>query len=501
MVMRFMVSTLALLLAALPTAARPDGPASPALALTATQATADVALVRRAYETVHPGLYRYTDKPTMDAAFDRLAAFATTAPTNVQLYGEIARMLATMHCDHTKPEYPASIDGYLATHATHMPVRFRFFKGRMIVASSDPDQARLARGTEIVAINGVSVAEIVRALTPFVSYDGGTSAVVPAKLEADADLTGSDFEQFYPIVYGFPSSFVLDVRDRAAEKLRRVSFAPVSFKAWTKLAWPAIAYHSDLANGTSWRMLPGKVAYLRVDSFVNYRSPVDAMLFYQSYFKSINESGATKLIVDLRWNGGGSTDATIALARFLSNERFVWNAPIRVKTLDFGDLPQYAQTWGDASAIFHPNSRSYRALAGGGYEMIPGRMRSDQDAEMLPMDVAPDRFRGPVTILTSLRNASGSTMVISKLHDIGRVRLVGEPTGGSATGPTAGYILFLKLPNSGITVRVPDMWNRMAVTHATEGASIVPDVPVAETFDDFLSGRDAALEAARSGAN
>jgi hypothetical protein len=27
---------------------------------------------------------------------------------------------------------------------------------------------------------------------------------------------------------------------------------------------------------------------------------------------------------------------------------------------------------------------------------------------------------------------------------------------------TTGFILFLKLPNSGITVRVPDMWNRMA---------------------------------------
>ena len=47
--------------------------------VSAQDARADVALLRRALETVHPGLYRYASKADIDAAFTRLEA-ATSGP-------------------------------------------------------------------------------------------------------------------------------------------------------------------------------------------------------------------------------------------------------------------------------------------------------------------------------------------------------------------------------------------------------------------------------------
>ena len=44
------------------------------LVITPSDAHRDAALLRRALETVHPGLYRYTDKVHVDAAFNRLEA-------------------------------------------------------------------------------------------------------------------------------------------------------------------------------------------------------------------------------------------------------------------------------------------------------------------------------------------------------------------------------------------------------------------------------------------
>ena len=149
------------------------------------------------------------------------------------------------------------------------------------------------------------------------------------------------------------------------------------------------------------------------------------------------------------------------------------------------------------TAFFHPDRTAYRKLATGNYEIIPGALHTDQDVEMLPIEVSPDRFTGQVIVLTGPRNASGSTMLIGKLHDEKRVTLVGEPTGGSVEGPTAGFILFVKLPNSDITVRVSDMWNRMAVTHFTPGYGAAPDVAVMPTLDDFVTDRDPILTAAR----
>ncbi len=93
--------------AAAPETAATATPAAPRYApreLTAEQATRDVDLLIRALETVHPGLYRYTAKPQIDAAFVQLKVAASAPVTELALHGHIARLLAAIHCDHTKAE-------------------------------------------------------------------------------------------------------------------------------------------------------------------------------------------------------------------------------------------------------------------------------------------------------------------------------------------------------------------------------------------------------------
>ena len=72
--------------------------------LTPAQAGSDVALLRRALETIHPGLYRYGPKASVDASFARLEAQAKAPISTLALHREIARLVASIHCDHSKPE-------------------------------------------------------------------------------------------------------------------------------------------------------------------------------------------------------------------------------------------------------------------------------------------------------------------------------------------------------------------------------------------------------------
>jgi hypothetical protein len=78
----------------------------------------------------------------------------------------------------------------------------------------------------------------------------------------------------------------------------------------------------------------------------------------------------------------------------------------------------------------------------------------------------------------------------------GRLRLVGEETGGSAQGPTAGQVLFLALPNSDVHVRVPLKRTDVNVANAVPGLGVFPDVDATETLDAFRAHRDVAMEAA-----
>lgn len=73
---------------------------------------------------------------------------------------------------------------------------------------------------------------------------------------------------------------------------------------------------------------------------------------------------------------------------------------------------------------------------------------------------------------------------------------IGQPTGGSAQGPTAGVIAFLTLPESQIVVRVPLRWNATSYQGVELGQGIAPDILVQETVADARAGRDATLERA-----
>ncbi|MEL7237905.1 MAG: S41 family peptidase, partial [Planctomycetota bacterium] len=107
-----------------------------------------------------------------------------------------------------------------------------------------------------------------------------------------------------------------------------------------------------------------------------------------------------------------------------------------------------------------------------------------------------NRFDGKITVLSSAANSSGATILIALLQDRYGATVVGEPTGGSSEGPTAGIMLFMKLPASGITVRIPAIRSWVNVEHPTPGMGVMPDVVVRPDYESWLAGEDKVLEAA-----
>jgi len=157
-------------------------------------------------------------------------------------------------------------------------------------------------------------------------------------------------------------------------------------------------------------------------------------------------------------------------------------------------VPAHIASWGDREALFNPPLDRFTKSEDGQFNLRP-QFAADVLQERKP---APQAFEGPVTALIGPANASGATMVVAKLRDMGRVRLVGEPSGGSADGPTAGTIFNIKLPNSGISVRVPVVFNQMNVQSFERDGGVWPDVAVPQTVADFRAGNDRQLKAAIS---
>ncbi len=296
--------------------------------LTANEATRDVDLLIRALETVHPGLYRYTAKPEIDAAFAQLKASASAPITELTLHGHIARMLATIHCDHTKAEMSEEMTAYRTNNPTHLPLRFQLIEGRMIVVSNDGQATTPPIGSEILSINGMAVPALLLKLAPLVSYDGTTDQAIAAKLADDSDLMGDDFNENYPALFGFPDSWQIEWKPIGGTASTAAGLQPIKFAQWTALAGPGAKYRSEFYNAITWRM-SGKAARLGIDTFVNYRNPVQATAFLGGFFAAMKEAGTDHLVLDLRKNGGGSEDVSVALGRYLIERAFTWSNTIR----------------------------------------------------------------------------------------------------------------------------------------------------------------------------
>ncbi len=469
--------------------------------IAAEDASRDVALLRRALETVHPGLYRYTPKAGIDAAFARLEAAAAKPITELALHGEVARMLATIHCDHTKAEMSDALTKFREAEATHLPLRFQLIEGRMIVVSNDGQAGGPPPGSEVTSINGMAVPALLRKLAPLVAYDGSTDQAIAAKLADDSDLMGDDFNENWPALFGFADSWRISWKPLGALRVTETELKPISFAAWTALKGPEGKYRSEFYNSLTWRMA-GKVARLQIGTFVNYRNPVQPTAFLGGFFKAMAAAGTEHLILDLRGNGGGSEDVSVALGRYLIAKPFLWSRPVRYKAVRYGDLPQYFETWGDRKARFEPPLSLFDKNADGWYDLIPvarGREVTDEDTTLEQQPVSADAFRGRLTILSGPRNGSGATRTIAQLKEKAGATIIGEDSAGSAEGPTSGSIFLLKLPSSGLKVRIPEAWNRTAIARFEPGRGMAVDALVVPTVADFEAGRHRAVEVALAG--
>ena len=461
----------------------------PARPLTPAEVRADVALLRQALEQVHAGYDRYVPRRVLDSAFARLDRRAAEPMTDLQLYGEVALLLAKIRCNHTKAEYPGALERFRTDSATHLPVQVRVFGKRLYVARSVGDA--IARGSEILTINGVSAADVVTRLSRFVSVDGFTDFARSTLLERDGDLMGSDLDHYWPVEFGFTHGFRFSVRS-ARGVTRSIDLAPITYAASQALTGDTAQV--DFRNGTALSMLDSVTARLTLRSFVNYRSPINADSLYRTIFAQLRAAQVTHLILDLRENGGGSDDASAGLIRYLADTPVQLLRSVRRRTIRVDStLAAHFDTWGDRATIFTPDPSQFDQRADGWYV--------DRGAVDV-VQPASDAFAGRVSVLIGRRNSSGSTMLLAALQQIGartgKLRLVGEETGGSAEGPTAGQILFLRLSASDIRARIPLKRIDVNASHVVAGMGVFPDVDATESLADFRAGIDRAMVSARA---
>jgi hypothetical protein len=459
---------------------------TPSFAQTGVDWSEDIRILRRAYETLHPGLYRYATPRETSSRLERLERTFARGPSLTDAYLQLSEFLTTIQCGHTYANFYNQSDavaGALFEGTTRLPFQFRWFGDRMIVTGSG---GGIERGTEILKVDDVPAKKMLQNLMAYARADGGNDAKRRALLSVTGDDSYETFDIFQGLLYPPRNgSFTLKIRTRPDSKETVVAAPAIDLAA--RRAMSPVASADKNAPAWTFAWPEERTGLLTMPGWALYNSAWDWKGFLDAVFEEVADRKATGLIADLRGNEGGLDCGHEIIARLIDKDLPVEGYERRVRYRKVpDDLDPYLDTWDDnfrdwGDAVTPLDDRFFiqKKVDDGRGEFIAAKG---------------PRFAGKVVVLTDAQNSS-ATFQFSRIVQQERLAtLIGEPTGGNKRGINGGAFFFMRLPKSGIEVDLPLIGYFPKRPQPDEG--LAPDIFAPPAIDDIRDGRDSTLETA-----
>lgn len=443
----------------------------------------DIAILRDAYQTLHPGLYRYATPREVDARFDALARAWARPQTRTEAYLTLSRFLATVKCGHTYANFynqSDAVQAELFDGQRLLPLHFAWMDERMMVLANQSGDPRLERGAEVLSVDGRATPRILRSLMPYARADGSNDAKRRALLEVRGYDRYETFDVFFGLTHRPGASVRLRVRPPGSSRAETFEVETIDL---TTRQEKVVTGTDD--NAPAWTLTypNAQTALLTMPDWALYDSNWDWRAFLDQSFAEMATRGVTKLVVDIRGNEGGLDCGDEIISRLIDAplQREAYARRTRYRQTP-ERLNQYLDTW-------DPSFRNWgddAVVRADGFYDLRGDAGVDEIAPKGP------RFRGAVDVLIDAQNSSATFQFANSIKSNRLGRLIGQPTGGNQRGINGGAFFFLRLPASGLEADVP-LIGRFPLTPKPD-AGIVPDVVVNLRREDIAAGRDAALE-------
>ena len=466
------------------------GQEKPTTILKASDLQTDFTILRKAYEEMHPGLYRYNTKSQMDAHFEALRIELNRDQSLREAYLAISLFLGKIKCGHSYANFynqPKSVAAELFKGQTHLPFYFRWIDKRMIVTKNFSTDSRIKPGTEILAINGTRVNAILEKLMQVARADGSNDGKRTAYLEVTGTDTFEAFDIFHPLFFPFKSTTIdLTIKNAGTSKPAKTSVTALTYeeRLATRNASVEAAKDSDAAFDLKY--LDENTAILRMPNWGLYNSKWDWKKFVKDTFDELVSKRTPNLIIDIRENEGGLDVGDEVISRIIDKDLVVGSAQrfVRYRKAP-AELGPYLDTWDPSFKDWGSNA----VEADGGFYKLT---RYDDEGGAKVLKPAGPRFEGKIFVLVGATNSSATFQFAQIVKQNKLATLVGQTTGGNQRGINGGSFFFLRLPKSKMEVDLPLI---AAFPKDMPDAGITPDVYVQPKMADIAAGRDSELTA------
>jgi len=204
--------------------------------------------------------------------------------------------------------------------------------------------------------------------------------------------------------------------------------------------------------------------------------------FIKTTFTQIQNSGIENLVIDLRYNTGGSDGNAAHLASYFFDKPFRYWDKIEVTE----ELAKEIK--GLVRIVYRKPIKE-----GETFRWKKGKLTNEFDY-YLTQKPANINFKGATYILTNGLCMSSCSDFVAILSHNKKAVVVGEESGGGFQGNTSGIIPTAKIP-TGIQFTVPLQKYTNAVDLTKNyGHGTIPDFQITKRFEDWITKKDIEME-------
>ncbi len=440
----------------------------------------DFQLLRTALEEAHGGLYHYTPKKELDRQLDSIREKLIHPMTDLEFYRLAAPMIANINDGHTWLMFSKTYRDYNRKTPISFPFNLKFLKGKAYLFRNYSENADTpAMGSEVLTINGHSMAEILGKMLPLVPSDGHVETAKYRRLERT-----SIFDFLYTLLFGETSEYTIAFRELASGVEKTITAKGISgarMDAIFEERCPEQAKDKP-PNQVEYQ---GDAAILTIRTFGTppyKKHNISYPDFMKNTFSQLQEKKIQYLVIDLRNNSGGSDEFGKILFAYLYDQPFRYYESLRVKRVDlsFWDRTDNPK----AKKLLVERTKKNQE---GTYDAV-GHPNLGEQQPLLPT------FKGKVLVLINGGSFSATGECTSLIHYYKKAKFVGEECGAGYYGNTSGFGVSLTLPNTKLRIGVPMVRYSMAVSGYPQDRGIIPDYPIEPFIQDLIGGRDPVME-------
>ncbi len=375
---------------------------------------------------IHPSALKFISKKGFWELIEKKKSMVTDNITFNEFYWFCSEIIASVNCSHTSMSHSFQEANILPV-PLRFPIQTRWINDQLFVTDPTNNEKKVDIKDEIVSINGIVVSELISEIYKHIPSQG----YIETSKRHDFNILATgmipyalNFPETYRIVVkGKENSIVLNANLTFKVQLEDTSIQPCK----EQLCF-------EVLNDS-------KTAILTISSFNYY--PWNNLTFFQDFidvsFKRINTKGIKNLIIDVRFNGGGSQESSIYLLKYLVDKPFVYSS--------------------SKKEIQEPFENVFKGKT---YFIIDGNGNS----------------------------TTGHFMSLVETFDLGTI--VGEEL-GSNQFCTAGQTI-CRLSHTKLKYYVANSINESTATSLPDEVGILPDYYVTQSIEEYLNNVDAVKE-------